>query len=152
MNNKLKLLLIVSLIANALLAGFLFGGLSHDFGRPSFEQKIASLSGASKDRVRAAMEDLRQANEKTRGELQAARKEILRILAKEPFDEAAWNIHVAHIQDLRAEMGKRMSEKVKELAKSLPANERPALAGMFGRGGWRDRRPSPPQPEEEKPQ
>jgi uncharacterized membrane protein len=146
MNSKLKLLLIVSLIANGLLAGFLFGGWSHDFGRASFEEKLDMLSDASRDQVRTAMQNLRKQNAKTRDELQQARKETLRILTKEPFDESAWNAHVAHIQELRAEMSRRMSETIKALAKNMPANERPALVEFFGRGGGgRDIRPVPPK-------
>jgi len=62
-----------------------------------------------------------------------ARAEALRILSADPFDEAAYDQQVNKIEELRAEMFKRMGQMIKQTAKELAPEERRMLADLLRR-------------------
>ena len=63
--------------------------------------------------------------------------ESARLLAVEPFDEAAFDGQQAKINKMRADMTKKLSEVVKNAVKDLTPEERQRFAELL-------RRPPPP--------
>jgi uncharacterized membrane protein len=152
MNRNLKIFLLASLLANALLIGIVAGQFSHgrlglDFLRPrtSWEEKLTTLPEETRQRVRQAMEKFQQDTKPLREELGQARKETAHLLETEPFDKDAWQNNFKHVQDLRAQMALRMADTIKELAKTMPLEQRSSLVNILrgrseGREGMRHRR------------
>ena len=134
MNKKLKIAFLVSIIANVLLLGVVLGALPQRFeGRPSFQDRLNKLPEPTRTRFGESMDSMRRAGEPLRQEMQQAREEAIRILTGEPFDEAAYDRQVNKIQQLRLQLGKQMSDNMKELAKSLPPEDRKELAKVLSR-------------------
>lgn len=134
MNKKLKIAFLVSIIANVLLLGVVLGALPQRFeGRPSFQDRLKKLPEPTRTRFGESMDSMRRAGEPLRQEMQQAREEAIRILTGEPFDEAAYDRQVNKIQQLRLQLGKQMSDNMKELAKSLPPEDRKELAKVLSR-------------------
>jgi uncharacterized membrane protein len=68
-----------------------------------------------------------------RDQIQAARNEAIRLLSTEPFDGPAYDSQVNKITDLRARMFRQLAHGVKEVAASVPAEQRHALAEILKR-------------------
>src|ERR671918_720315 len=138
MNKKLKIAFLVSIIANVLLLGVVLGALPQRFeGRPSFQDRLKAdlkkLPEPTRSRFGESMENMRKAGEPLRQQMQEAREEAIRILVTEPFDEAAYDREVNKFQQLRLQLGRQMSDNMKELAKSLPPEDRKELAKVLRR-------------------
>lgn len=125
----LKLLCIVSLMLNGLLIGLLVGrGTYH---RPP--QRFEQLSPALQARMKESMDQVRKANESDRRALTQARQKVIDTLSKEPFDEKAYQAALREVHQLKGRMTARMAEAVKDIALTLPPEERPAIAKMLSR-------------------
>ena len=138
MNKKLKLVFLASIVINVLLGGVLLGELPHRFDRDFYrrermEKAFKELPQPVQGRFREKMKQLREDGEPLRDQIREARDEAIRILAAEPFDEAAYDRQVAKISELRGQLGKRMAAIVKEVAKEATPEQRKALAEMFKR-------------------
>jgi uncharacterized membrane protein len=138
MTRKLKIAFLVSIIANVLLLGVVLGALPQRFeGRRSFQDRLKAdlekLPEPTRTRFSESMDNMRKAGEPLRQQMQEAREEAIRILVAEPFDEAAYDRQVNKIQQLRLQMSKQMSDNMKELAKSLPPEQRKELAKVLSR-------------------
>ena len=138
MNKKLKVAFLVSIITNVLLLGVVLGALPQRFeGRPSFQDRLKAdlkkLPEPARTRFGESIDNMRKAGEPLRQQMQQAREEAIRILTAEPFDEAAYDRQVNQIQQLRMQMSKQMSDSMKELAKSLPPEDRKELAKVLNR-------------------
>jgi uncharacterized membrane protein len=138
MNKKLKITFLISIIANVLLLGIVLGALPQRFeARPSFQDRLKAdlkkLPEPARTRFGESMEKMRKAGEPLREQMQQAREEAIRLLTGEPFDEAAYDKQVSKIQELRQQMGKQMSNNMKEVAKSLPPEQRKELAKVLSR-------------------
>jgi uncharacterized membrane protein len=143
MSKKLKLAFIVSIVLNVLLAGVILGDLPRRFDRAPrtgdrIKRDLAALPEPLRTRFREKMEQARRSG--MRAKIREERNEAIRLLAAEPFDEAAFDRQVKKIQDLRLQMTQRMADSVKDLAKDLPQNERKALAEVLKRPPPRTRR------------
>ena len=129
MSRKLRLAFLASLLLNAVLIGVLVGQTPGRLDRGARrEQRIeAALDGLPADaqaRVREKFTQLRSAARPLFEEIRAAQDEALRILAAEPFDQAAYDLQVAKIKRLRVETTDRLAETAKQAALELPPNER----------------------------
>jgi uncharacterized membrane protein len=138
MNRTLKVVFLISLIANVLLVGVLFGALPRRFGeRHDFRDRLRSdvekLPEPARARLRENIEQRRKTDEPALAEIRRAREEALRIIAAEPFDEAAYDRQVDRISELRRALFKRMSDQMKETIKALPPDQRKAVADLFKR-------------------
>lgn len=138
MNKKLKIAFLVSIIANVLLLGVVLGALPQRFeGRPSFQDRLKAdlkkLPEPTRTRFGETMDGMRKAGEPLRQQMQQAREEAIRVLTDEVFDEAAYDRQVNKIQQLRLQLSKQMSDNMKELAKSLPPEQRKDLAKVLSR-------------------
>jgi uncharacterized membrane protein len=138
MNKKLKFVFLASIVVNVLLGGVFLGELPRRFDRDFYrrermEKALTELPQPVQDRFREKMKQTREDAEPIRDQIRDARDEAIRILAAEPFDEAAYDRQVAKISELRGQFGKRMAGIVKEVAKEATPEQRKALAEMFKR-------------------
>jgi uncharacterized membrane protein len=136
MSKFFKLAVIISLTLNVILIGLLLGELPRRFDRGNrpgerIRRDVEKLPEPLRARFREKMEQARQGG--MRQKLRQERDEAIRILAAEPFDEAAYDRQVKKIQELRLQMHQRMAENIKELAKGLPQEQRQALAEVLKR-------------------
>src|SRR5262249_37291299 len=108
MNRTLKTAFLISLIANVLLVGVLFGALPRHFGaRPSssyrdrFKSEIAKLPEPARTRLSESIDQARKSDKPALEEIGRARDDALKIVASDPFDAAAYDRQVDKIADLR---------------------------------------------------
>jgi uncharacterized membrane protein len=142
MNRAAKMTFVGSIILNVLLLGFLVGQSPRRFDRSAMrqqrmEQVIKDLPEASKQRLRERFQQLRGTAEPLFEQMRKAQDDALELLGAESFDEAALDRQEAKIQELRAKMGKKLSQSVKLAIKDLGPEERRRFAQML-------RRPLPP--------
>jgi uncharacterized membrane protein len=134
MSQKLKWIMLVSILLNVLLVGILFGQLPHRIDRDAYrkqitEQAVKKLPESERELFRQKLEHMRSAAEPIRNQIRDARDETIRIVVAERFDEAAFDRQVKKINDLRLQM----ADILKEAAKELPAEQRRALGEIMKR-------------------
>jgi uncharacterized membrane protein len=134
MNQKLKLIVLASILLNALLVGILFGQLPRRMDKDVYrqqimEQAVKKLPESTRDPFRQKLADMRAAAEPIRSQIREARDESIRIVTTEPFDESAFDRQVKKINDLRVQM----ANILKEAAKNLPPDQRRALGETMKR-------------------
>jgi uncharacterized membrane protein len=134
MNQKLKWIILVSILLNVLLVGILFGQLPRQLDRDVYrqqimEQAVKKLPESAREPFRQKLEHMRAAAEPIRSQIREARDESIRIVIAEPFDEVAFDRQVKKINDLRLQM----TDILKEAAKSLPPDQRRALGETMKR-------------------
>ena len=138
MNRSLKVIFLVSLIANVLLLGIVLGAAPRRLEeRPSFRDRVKAdiekLPEPARTKMRENMEQTRKGDEPTFAEIRQAREETLKIIVAEPFDEAAYDRQVDRISELRRGMFQHMSDNIKGIVKTLPPEQRKAVADLFRR-------------------
>lgn len=136
MTRKLRVTFLLSIIINVLLAGVILGALPHRFygspnSRERFRTDIDNLPEPARSRFREKIDEFR--NSPWRQQMTEARNEAIRLLVAVPFDEAAYDRQVSKINELRAQMTKRMSDNMKDIVKGLPAEQRNAIAKILKR-------------------
>jgi uncharacterized membrane protein len=134
MNQKLKWIVLASILLNVLLVGILFGQLPRRMDRDVYrqqimEQAVKKLPESTREPFRQKLEHMRIAAEPIRRQIREARDESIRIVITEPFDEAAFNRQVRRINDLRVQM----ADILKEAAKNLPPEQKLALGESMKR-------------------
>jgi uncharacterized membrane protein len=127
---------------NVLLIGVLLGQSPRRFDRGAIrqqrmEQAIKDLPEASQTRLRERFQQLRGAADPLFAQMRQAQDETASLLGAEPFDEAAFDRQEAKINELRADMTKKLSQVVKSAIKDLTPEERRRFAELL-------RRPPPP--------
>ena len=142
MTKTVKLVFLASLVLNLVLLGVILGHAPRAFdARPTRQQRmeetLQKLPEPAQSRLREHFAQIRAAGDPLRQDMDHARGEAIRLLGGEPFDEAAYDRQVRKIEELRAEMFKRMGQLIKQTAKELTPEERRMLADVF-------RRPTPP--------
>jgi Spy/CpxP family protein refolding chaperone len=135
MSRSIRIALSLSLLANVLLLGFLIGGLPHDFGRESREERLEGvlrqLPPAAQTQFRERMEQDRASDDARREEIRVAREHTIAILLAEPFDAAAYDAEVAKIDQLRGQGSREMAMTVKDVAGGLNLEQRRILAELL---------------------
>jgi uncharacterized membrane protein len=135
MNRKLRIAFLASLILNVLLAGVILGALPQRFyglrSREPFVNAIDKLPEPARTRFRNNLDAFRKSP--LRQQLTNARNEAIRLLAIEPFNEAAYDRAVEKVNELRLQMSKRASDDVKAIIKDLPLDQRKAVAEVLKR-------------------
>ncbi len=155
--NRFRLLLIVSLAANLLLGGIFAGGFIEAWRRgpeaadgrpPPFRLHMGRLLEHLPEAVR---DDAREVMERHRGEMRGsvramrrARREVREALAAEAFDPARLEAALAELRTRGSGAQAAMHGAMLELASSLTPEARRALAeGLARRRHRRHRRPPP---------
>lgn len=142
MNRAAKMAFVASIILNVLLLGFVLGQSPRRFDRSAIrqqrmEQVIKDLPEASQQRLRERFQQLRGTADPLFEQMRKAQDEAVQLLGAESFDEAALDRQEAKINELRAQMSKKLSQSVKSALKDLTPEERRRFAQML-------RRPPPP--------
>ena len=142
MTKTVKLVFVASIVLNLLFLGVILGQMPRAFDSPPtrqrrIEESLKKLPEPVQSRFRDKFAQIRVAGDPLRRQIDEARAEALRILSAEPFDEAAYDRQINKIEELRAEMFKRMGQMIKQTAKELAPEERRMLADLL-------RRPPPP--------
>jgi Spy/CpxP family protein refolding chaperone len=88
--------------------------------------------------LRERFQQLRAAADPLFAQMRQAQDETAALLGAEPFDEAAFDRQEAKLNELRAEMTKKLSQVVKNAIKDLTPEERRRFAELLRRP------PSPP--------
>jgi len=138
MTKTMKLAFVASLVLNLLLLGVILGQVPRAFDatptrQQRMEEALSKLPESMQTRFREKFAQIRAAGDPQRREIEQARSEALRILGAEPFDEAAYDRQINAINDLRAEMFKRMGQAIKQTARELAPEERRMLADLLRR-------------------
>jgi uncharacterized membrane protein len=138
MTKTVKLMFLASLVLNLVLLGVILGhaprGLETTPTRQQrMEERLKTLPEPAQSRLREKFTQIRAAAEPLRRQIDEARAETIRLLGAEPFDEAAYDREVSKIEELRAEMSKRMGQAIKQTPKELSPEERRMLADMLRR-------------------
>ena len=142
MNRAAKMAFVGSIILNVLLLGFVLGQSPRRFDRNAMrqqrmEQVIKDLPEASQQRLRERFQQLRSTADPLFDQMRKAQDEAVQVLGAESFDEAALDRQEVKINELRAQMSKKLSQSVKSAIKDLSPEERRRFAQML-------RRPPPP--------
>ena len=138
MTRKVKLVFLASLVLNIVLLGVILGHVPRSFGeRPSrqerLEQGLRKLPEPVQARFREKFAQVRAAGDPARQQMEDARAEALRLLAVEPFDEAAYDRQINKIDQLREDMFKRMGQAIKQIVKEFSPEERRMFAELLRR-------------------
>lgn len=141
MNSKLKIAFTASIIVNFLLIGVLLGSLRGAFSasesrRGRFAAEIEKLPEPARSRFRDKIMQPRS-EDPLREEMRQARNGAIELLVTEPFDESAYELQLNKVNQLRAELAKRLSDDLRIILKDLPPEQRAAVGEML-------KRPPPP--------
>ncbi len=131
MNRKIKLLLIVSLLLNVLLAGMVTGHMMHRFAPSWGTPAEAVLSPEKQALVHSVMHKAFEENKPLRDEIRQTQDAMGHILESEPFDEAAYDAQTKKLHTLHQLQSQHMAEAFKSLARQMNPSERAALADML---------------------
>jgi uncharacterized membrane protein len=138
MSKKIKALMIGSLLLNVLLIGVIIGDMSHrlrredPFGRHAREFALR----LPEDKVALFLETVEKVhldNREIHQKIRKGRRKAMKILAGPRFDEAAYQIQVEKLHELRGLMRRRLADATIELARQFDQEERRALAQYLKR-------------------
>jgi uncharacterized membrane protein len=139
MTKTLKLAFLGSLVLNLLLLGVILGLVPRGLETtPSvrtqrMEEALKKVPEPAQSRFREKFRQIRANADPLRQQIDEARAETLRLLAAERFDEAAYDLQVSKIEELRSEMFKHMGQDFKQTAKEFSPEERRMLADVLRR-------------------
>ncbi len=133
MSKKMKVLIIGSLLLNVLLVGVIIGDMSHRLRREPFFGRHARELASKLPEDKAALfletvEKVHLNNRDVHKQIREARKRAMRILTAHHFDEAAYQIQVEKLQELRGLMMRQLANATIELARQFDQEERKVLA------------------------
>jgi len=142
MSKAMKMVLVGSFLLNALLIGILIGKVSDRLFRKDFPMRKPPEFGLKlppdKEKLFwGAMDRVFRENRDIHKQTDEARERVLSILSAPEFDEAAYQVETAKLDELRGITMKRLAEATKELAKQFNQEERRVLSEHL-------RRPPPP--------
>lgn len=141
MSKPLKLVFLASLVLNIILIGVILGYLPRSWRgavsrQERVEQALRALPEPAQSHIREKLGQIRAADDPLQPQMDTARDEALRLLAAEPFDEAAYDRQISKIYDVREQMFKLTGQAIRKAAKELTPEERRLLADVL-------RRPAP---------
>jgi len=132
MSKKMKIMVLSSLLLNALLIGVIVGDLSHRFGREHFIGRHAELiSKLPQDKAELFLKTVERVHLNNRNiyhQIREARKEAMKILVAPEFDEAAYRLELKKLHELGGLKMHGLANVTIELAKQFGQEERKALA------------------------
>ncbi len=149
MSKHLKTLCMVSIALNAMLFGIVLGEVSYYFTGYYITQGILHsgpeicapkspetlLPDAKRTLLNSTLTPAFEQTQKLRVQIDAAKREALRILQAEPFDEKAYRAQIQHILDLHAKNKHDVTDAVVKVAKQFTPKERAILADIVMASG-----------------
>jgi uncharacterized membrane protein len=134
MNRGLKLVFVVSLLLNLLLAGIVLGQAGHHMMKgDSFEQRIAALPETDQKHLRETLRLIEQGVWDMRSRMDTHRQKAAALLVAEPFDAAAYKSEVNALAQSRNDMAKRLGDTIASRAAEASPAERALLAEKMRR-------------------
>jgi len=133
MSKKMKVLTIGSLLLNVLLIGIIIGDMSQRLQREHLSGRHARELSSKLPEDKAALfletvEKVHLNNRDVHKQIRAARQRAMKILTSPKFDEAAYQVQVEKLHELRGLMRRRLANATIELARQFDQQERRALA------------------------
>jgi uncharacterized membrane protein len=133
MSRKMKVLTIGSLFLNVLLIGVVIGDMSHRFRREDFSGRRARELSSKLPEDKAALfletvEKVHLNNRDIHKQIREGRRRAMKILTAPKFDEAAYQIQVEKLHELRGLMMRRLADATMALARQFDQQERKVLA------------------------
>jgi uncharacterized membrane protein len=156
MRRSLWVLLIASLMANAVAVGVWIGRRGFappprpDLVPPAAHEALRSLDRPRRDDLQSALTAARRAAVEEHGGRTDGHRRLIAVLVAEKFDVAAWRQASADLQAARAARGAQLGQAIENLAVKATYEERLALAALLydrpkrlhhdrhARGGERD--------------
>ncbi len=138
MSKKMRVLIIGSLLLNVLLVGVIIGDMSHRWQEEHYAGRRArelalKLAKDKAGLILKTVERVHLNNRDVHKQIREARKRAMKILTAHHFDEAAYQIEVEKLHELRGLMMRRLADATMELAKQFDQEERRALAQYLRR-------------------
>lgn len=136
MRRPLWVLLIVSLMANAIAVGVWIGRRGFASPGPDFlpaaaHEALAALPPERRQALAEALAEARRAAVEHHGARAEGHRRLIAILTAPQFDAQAWREAAAASQAARAARGERLTEAVAALAVDAGRTERLALAALL---------------------
>ena len=151
MNRPIKILIVVSVLLNFLLAGVFIIHLSHHaFGGHRSDNIAAQLPTDKRKMYEESMATMDRQAESLRNALKDARKDSVRVLTAPNFDKDAYIEAIKKIVYLRSQMSELTAMTIMNLAEKFSAEERVILSEALGER-WLNRSSSPDKKEERDP-
>ena len=131
-----RILLVISVVVNMLLAGMLFGHMSHHYVVASaapFDQAVLlrQLPPDKKSLFDTIIVPARQKMDDDHRQIDDAKAKAVQMLQSDDFNRTAYLQQVRRINDLHVKMKTRMAEAVAELALQYTPAERAVLATII---------------------
>jgi uncharacterized membrane protein len=138
MSKKIKVLIIGSLLLNVLLVGVIIGNISDCVLRDCFWGRHAREVGSklSQDKARLFLDTVEKVHLNNRDmhkQVREARERAMNILTAHEFDEAAYQIEVDKLHELRGLIMRRFADATIELTRQFNQKERRVLAQYLRR-------------------
>lgn len=134
MRSSTKVIFTLSVLLNVVLIGVVAGGVIKDLRKQPWHQAKEELSPESRSIVarnfRATHNDMRDIREQS----QKLREQMKDIFKAEVFDVEAFDKAALKMDELKQKMHQRKIESIRELAQSLPQEERVKMADKLARG------------------
>jgi uncharacterized membrane protein len=144
MSNRIRALVIASLLLNILFTGIFIGHFFRLIESPppphEIEASDFNLTDKQLLRIEESLHATHRANQPLFEKIQEKKDKALLILKSSPFDAVAYQAHVDAIHQLRGRSLQQIVDTVKELAPMLDDSERAALAEIMRHP------PPPPEP------
>ena len=147
MSNKIKILLIVSVLLNFLLIGITIGYVGKERLHKPVAKKhfpeIFELSPEKQEIVKKKMRQLRKETKPTRKKIRSVKAELREILVGEEFDENLYNNKVDELHELHGKMAKSLAVAIREIAPNFTPEEREILAKLLKKKDGRHHKKGP---------
>ena len=137
MHRSLWVLLIASLMANAVAVGVWIGRRGFapppgsDLVPPAAHEALRALDRPRRDDLRSALTEARRAAVEEHGGRADGHQRLISVLVAEEFDVAAWRRASADLQSARAARGAQLGQAIENLAVKATHEERLALAALL---------------------
>lgn len=137
MNKKLKILLVVSLLLNGLLAGVLLGKSSpfpmrSHHSPPKFD--MSDMPPFLQHKLDAAMQASFERDKDLRQQIDDKRQEIANIIKAEPFDAPTFKTKNEELFTLMGQSGRSMASTLAQVVEDTPPEQRADIARMVLKG------------------
>lgn len=136
MSKQVKVLLVVSVVLNVLLAGVIIGNTMHQLGRWAFRDDRALAAKLPPEKYKLFTEVMggaRSECKQIRKQIRETRAQTLGILTAQDFDEQSFQREVARLRDLRGQVSDRMAGATLQLARQFDPEERRLLGRYLER-------------------
>ena len=136
MTRHSRTVLYISLLANLLLLGVVFGHCGRDWlstpiARKTPEEIEAGLSADQRSEFHAVLQESQARLAPLRGQIDAKRSKALCLLAAEPFDAKAYLANASELHELHGRMAQALSAIMAEHAAAFSPQERVAMIDLL---------------------